>query len=74
MISYYLIHNFILLVSLIDMSTLRLDALTAPSSSSQVTVGNPLASNAAPAQMAQAQIAAQSLPTEVGCLLGKKKS
>lgn len=56
------------------MSTLRLDALTAPSSSSQVTVGNPLASNAAPAQMAQAQIAAQSLPTEVGCLLGKKKS
>ncbi|CAG9535890.1 unnamed protein product [Cercopithifilaria johnstoni] len=48
----------------IDMSTLRLDALTAPPSSSQITVVNPLSSNVVPGQMAQAQIAAQSLPIE----------
>uniref|UniRef100_A0A158Q7K1 Mothers against decapentaplegic homolog n=1 Tax=Elaeophora elaphi TaxID=1147741 RepID=A0A158Q7K1_9BILA len=48
----------------IDMSTLRLDALTAPSSSSQVSVVNSLSSNVVPGQMAQAQIAAQSLPIE----------
>uniref|UniRef100_A0AAF5PS08 Mothers against decapentaplegic homolog n=2 Tax=Wuchereria bancrofti TaxID=6293 RepID=A0AAF5PS08_WUCBA len=48
----------------IDMSTLRLDALTTPSSSSQVAVVNPLSSNVVSGQMAQAQIAAQPLPIE----------
>uniref|UniRef100_A0A8R1Y544 Mothers against decapentaplegic homolog n=1 Tax=Onchocerca volvulus TaxID=6282 RepID=A0A8R1Y544_ONCVO len=48
----------------IDMSTLRLDALTAPSSSSQVTMVNPLSNNVVPGQMTQAQITAQPLPIE----------
>ncbi|VDK72582.1 unnamed protein product [Litomosoides sigmodontis] len=46
----------------IDMSTLRLDALTAPPSSSQVAVVNPLSSSVVSGQIAQTQIAAQSLP------------
>ncbi|EFO23155.2 MH1 domain-containing protein [Loa loa] len=58
----------------IDMSTLRLDALTAPSSSSQVTVVNPLSSNVAPGQMTQTQIASQPLPIEVDYLRRGEKS
>lgn len=54
------------LFSISDMSTLRLDALAAPSSSAQVTVVNPLSSNVLPGQMTQAQISAQPLPIDVG--------
>lgn len=73
LITLNLIYCFIYLISLIDMSTLRLDALTAPSSSSQVTVVNPLSNNVVPGQMAQAQIAAQPLSIEVGYLQREKK-
>ncbi|KAM3723996.1 Mothers against decapentaplegic [Dirofilaria immitis] len=47
----------------IDMSTLRLDALVAPSSSS-VTVVSPLPTNVVPVQMIQTQITPQPLPIE----------